>query len=66
MGVEEPTVVQLIVKHLNGRPTPQALKDKLKHILDEKTDEFVQKLWQTMIFEHMKIEEGMYAPANKS
>lgn len=61
MGVEEQSVVGLIVKLLGARPTPQAMKEKLAHILDEKTDEFVVKLWQTLIFEDMKIEEGLYS-----
>ena len=45
MGVEELSIVQMIVKILNQRPTPQGLADKVKGILDEKTDEFVHKLW---------------------
>ena len=60
MGVEELSVVQLIIKLLNARPEPNALKDKLKEFLDEKAEEFVVKLWQTLIFENMKIDEGLY------
>ena len=60
MGVEEMTIVQIILRLLSAKPTPQILKDKLKEFLDEKTDEFVMKLWQTLLFEKMKIEEGMY------
>lgn len=60
MGVEEMTIVQIILRLLSAKPTPQILKDKLKEFLDEKTDEFVMKLWQTLLFENMKIEEGMY------
>lgn len=60
MGVEEPSVVQMVIKLLNGRPTPQGLKDRLKEIFDEKTEEFVFRLWQTLVFENMKIEEGFY------
>lgn len=32
----------------------------MKDVLDEKTEEFVMRLWQTLVFEHMKIEEGLY------
>jgi RNA-binding protein 25 len=61
MGVEEPTVVQHILKILGRAPNPDALRDKLlKDILDEKTEEFVFKLWQTLVFENMKIDEGLY------
>jgi hypothetical protein len=61
MGVEEPTVVQMILRLLQGKGlTPQALRDKLKDVLDEKTEEFVMRLWQTLLFEQMKIEEGLY------
>ena len=60
MGVEESSVVQMILRLLSTKPTPQNLKEKLKDILDEKTDEFVMKLWQTLLFENMKIDEGLY------
>ncbi len=59
MGVEESSVVQMILRLLSTKPTPQTLRDKLKDILDEKTDEFVMKLWQTLLFENMKIDEGL-------
>ena len=60
MGVEETSVVRMILKLLSDKPTPASLRDKLKDILDEKTDEFVMKLWQTLLFENMKIDEGLY------
>ena len=59
MGVEESSVVQMILRLLSTKPTPQTLRDKPKDILDEKTDEFVMKLWQTLLFENMKIDEGL-------
>ena len=62
MGVEEPSIVQHILKILGRAPQPEALRDKLlKEILDVKTEEFLFKLWQTLVFENMKIEEGLYA-----
>ena len=61
MGVEDDAVVKLIMKILNAKPaSPQVMRDKVKDILDEKTEEFVQKLWQTLIFENMKVDEGLY------
>jgi hypothetical protein len=45
MGVEEPAVVQHIMRMLSSRPTAEKMKDKVKDILDEKTSEFVEKLW---------------------
>lgn len=61
MNVEDLNVVNMVIKVLNQRPTVQQLRDKLKGILDVKTEEFVVKVWQTMLFEQMKIEEGLYA-----
>ncbi|CDW73846.1 UNKNOWN [Stylonychia lemnae] len=60
MGVEEQAVVQLIIKILNQKPDHIGLQSKLKDILDQKTEEFVMKLWQTMAFECMKVDEGLY------
>jgi len=28
--------------------------------LDEASEEFVEKLWRVLVFEDMKIEEGLY------
>ncbi len=39
------------------------MRDKIKDILDEKTDEFISTLWKTLIFESMKIDEGLYSSA---
>ena len=60
MGVEEPAVVQHIMRMLNARPTPDKMRDKVRDIMDEKTTEFVEKLWLTLIFEEMKANEGFY------
>ncbi len=61
MGVEDQTVVQMIIKVLNSRPSVQQLREKLKNVLDDKTEEFVVKVWQSMLFEQMKAEEGLYS-----
>jgi hypothetical protein len=45
MGVEEPAVVQHIMRMLNARPTAEKMREKVKDIMDEKTGEFVEKLW---------------------
>lgn len=45
MGVEDPSIVSLVVKMLNASPSIQVLRDKLKPLFDEKADECAMKLW---------------------
>lgn len=59
-GVEELSIINLIVKVLNQKPNPQQLITKVKTILDDVTEEFVEKLWQMLVFENMKADEGLY------
>ena len=60
MGVVEPNVVQHIMKMLNARPVAEKMRENLKSIMYEKRGEIVLKLWQTLIFEEMKVVEGLY------
>ena len=60
MGVDEPNVVQHIMKMLNARPVAEKMRENLKSIMYEKRGEIVLKLWQTLIFEEMKVVEGLY------
>jgi hypothetical protein len=48
------------MKMLHARPSAQQMMERVSGVLDEKAGEFVEKLWQGMIFEEMKIQEGMY------
>lgn len=60
MGAEDSVIIQMIIKILNGKPDYQSLISKLKDILDKKTEEFVMKIWQSLVFENMKVDEGLY------
>ena len=62
LGVEEPSLINLVIGLLTrGNCTPQLLLGKVGNILDEVADQFVMKLWQVLIFEQLKIKEGIYA-----
>lgn len=62
LGVEEPSLINLVIGLLaRGNCTPQLLLGKVGNILDEVADQFVLKLWQVLIFEQLKIKEGIYA-----
>eukprot|EP00347_Sterkiella_histriomuscorum_P022680 403337558 len=65
MGVEDQSIVSLIIKILNQKLDHQQLQAKMKDIFDKKTEEFVMKLWQTFTFENMKIDEGLYESTNQ-
>jgi len=60
LGSEEQHFIQSIVKLLNQKPTASQMKSHVKDILDKAAEEFVMKLWQALIFENMKIDEGLY------
>lgn len=59
-GVEEQQLVSMIIKYLNARILPKQMKSKVESFLDEEAEEFVMKLWQALIFENMKVDEGLY------
>ena len=62
LGVEEPAMIKLVVNQLSsGNCSPNSLLSKVGNILDEVAEQFVFKLWQVLIFEHLKIKEGIYA-----
>lgn len=60
LDVEDQSVVQHIVKLLNQKLDSSQFLIQVKKILDDVAEEFVKKLWQTLIFENMKIDEGLY------
>jgi hypothetical protein len=55
-------MIRLVYDHLCGlKATPDTMMQKVGGILDDDSDEFVFKLWQVLLFEHMKIEGGIYS-----
>ena len=61
LGVEEQAMINLVLLHLKtNSATPDSMRQKVGGILDEDTEEFVFKLWQVLLFEHLKIENGLY------
>ena len=60
LGVEEQAMIKLVLNQLaSGKCTAENLLAKVGNILDEVADQFVFKLWQVLLFEHMKIVEGI-------
>jgi hypothetical protein len=55
-------MIRLVYDHLCSlKATPDTMMQKVGGILDDDSDEFVFKLWQVLLFEHMKIEGGIYS-----
>ena len=57
MGVEEESIIEIIVKLLEKRCTPAILLKKIGTILESDAPGFVEKLWRVVVFEDMKIKE---------
>jgi hypothetical protein len=54
-------MINLVVGHLKTlNATPETMLRKVGGILDEDSDEFVLKLWQVLLFEHLKIKGEIY------
>lgn len=60
MGAEEPMMINIVIKLLKQKCTETQLLNKIQNILDEASEEFVEKLWRVLVFEDMKIEAGLY------
>lgn len=61
LGVEEQAMINLVVGHLkSGSATSESMKTKVGGILDEDSEQFVLKLWQVLLFEHLKVKGGIY------
>jgi len=56
---EEIELVNLLIKKLAQKETPENMVKQLKSWLEEDTEDFVKKLWQVLIFEDMKAKEGL-------
>ena len=61
MGVEEPTMINMVVKLLLQKCTQDTLLKKISSILDDASEEFVEKLWKLIVFEDIKIKDGIYS-----
>lgn len=61
MGVEEPTMITIVVRLLQQKCSQQQLLNKITNILDDAAPEFVEKLWKVIVFEDMKIKDGIYS-----
>ena len=59
MGVEEPMMINIVIKLLNQKCTNSQLLSKIQNILDDASEEFVEKLWRVIVFEDMKIKAGI-------
>ena len=61
LGVEEQAMINLVVGHLKTlNATPETMLRNVGGILDEDSEEFVFKLWQVLLFEHLKIKGEIY------
>lgn len=60
MGVEEPMMINIVVKLLLQKCNHSQLLTKIQSILDDASTEFVEKLWKMLVFEDMKIRSGVY------
>ena len=60
LGAEEQTIIDLVIRLLKAKCNPSQLREKMEAILDEESEDFVEKLWRLMVFEQMKIEAGLY------
>lgn len=55
-------MINLVLGHLKTlNATPDTMMKKVGGILDEDSEEFVFKLWQVLLFEHLKIKGELYA-----
>ena len=59
MGVEEPMMINIVLKLLNQKCSNSQLLSKIQNILDDASEEFVEKLWRVIVFEDMKIKAGI-------
>ena len=66
MGAEEPMMINIVIKLLKQKCTETQLLNKIQNILDEASEEFVEKLWRVLVFEDMKIEAGLYEQWEKN
>ena len=63
LGVQEPTLVDYVVKLLGQHTSPASLHAELSPVLDNDTETFVIKLYRMVIYETEKAALGLAKPA---
>ena len=64
IGLEEQTFISLILKKIAGRETPKEILRMVQKVLEDDAEVkglskyFVVKMWRTIIFEVLKLEEN--------
>ena len=58
MGAEEQSMINIVVKLLKQKCTDRQLFGKIESILDDASEEFVEKLWRLIVFEDLKIKNA--------
>jgi len=58
IGQEEAEFVNIILKRLANRDSPQQVLKRVEKLLDEDAEDFVMKLWRMLIFESLKLEHA--------
>jgi len=58
IGQEEAEFVNIILKRLANRESPQNILKRVEKLLDEDAEDFVMKLWRMLIFESLKLEHA--------
>jgi len=56
---EELGIVNLILKKVKSKNPPQEIEDKIAMVLENETEDFVVKMWKILVFEQLKIENGI-------
>lgn len=58
MGTEEQSMINIVIKLLKQKCTDRQLLGKIENILDDASEEFVEKLWRLIVFEDLKIKHA--------
>ena len=56
---EQIDFVNMVIKKLNSKNNPEKVQKHIENILDEESEQFTVKLWRFIIFEVLKIKNGI-------
>ncbi len=59
MGEIETNFINMIENQLVKRSYPEKIIKRLSDLLGDETEEFVIKLWKVLIFEQIKLQNGV-------
>ena len=59
MGTVEEKFIALVEKKLFSRSHPDKITKIMKALIDDDSEEFVIKLWKTLVLETLKLEAGL-------